>query len=173
LIAPGPRSSEKLALRLLRQVEQDGFDLDLHGIAIFIEITSVIKIMLLDDRPPEQALRSQHQFKRLADRGLADVVAADQKRVAVEINNAMRDAPEIRDGQSPDAHCVALSGMNQNNRCADERSPQQRVVRAEAGELTRLPQRILAPTTTCVTAVRRLWSGLSLHRGVSTLGPSP
>jgi len=61
---------------------------------------------------------STAEFKRLTDRGLADVIAANQKGMAVEIHNAVCDAPKIFDGQSPDAHCVAPNVMNKNNRSA-------------------------------------------------------
>jgi hypothetical protein len=65
-----------------------------------------MEIMFIDNGPPKQTFGSEHKLKRFADGRFTDVVPSDQEGVAVEIDDAMRDASKIRNGQPPDAHRV-------------------------------------------------------------------
>jgi hypothetical protein len=79
----------------LGKFDQHGFDPDLDRVPVRVEIASAMEVMLVDDGPAEQPLRAEHKIERFAHRRFADVVAADQQRVACEVDHAVGNASEI------------------------------------------------------------------------------
>ena len=83
------------------QAREHGADFNLHGLAVAVQVAATVEIVFVNHGPPAQPLRTEHEVKRLADRGLANVVATDQESMPGKIHDAFRDPPEIPRQKSP------------------------------------------------------------------------
>ncbi len=93
-------------LRLLRESDQDRLDADVDRCIVVAHITGGMEVVLVYDRPPAKPLWPKNQVERLAHRGLADVVAADQQRVTGKGHASLANAAKIADVEQPDLHSV-------------------------------------------------------------------
>jgi hypothetical protein len=77
-IIPSPQMPMEAKLGLLGKVREDRFDSDWRAGAIFIEVFAAMKVVLIYDGTPIDALWPKDKIERLAHSGFADIVAADQ-----------------------------------------------------------------------------------------------
>lgn len=58
LFTPGSGLVKELPTHVLRQVDQEDFNLDDDEIASIVEISTIVKVVFVDDRTTEQAFRA-------------------------------------------------------------------------------------------------------------------
>jgi hypothetical protein len=66
-----------------------------------------MEVVLVYNRTSKKPLGTEHQVERFADGRFADVVSADQERMAVEVHGTLRNAPKILDDEPSNAHHFA------------------------------------------------------------------
>jgi len=78
-------------------MKQHYINLDVDGITVLIEISAIMKVMLIDDWAAIGTLWTKHQFQRFTDCRLAHIVTANKKRVATKINYSSFHTSKILD----------------------------------------------------------------------------
>lgn len=88
----------------IAQIRQYDIDSDLDRVLLVVQVLAVVEVMLIDHRTAIEALRPEYEVEGLTNRRLANVIAANEKRMRLKGHPAIFDPAKILDTQIADLH---------------------------------------------------------------------